>query len=277
MIESIRKRVSVRTYADSPVEESKLSKIRELLRSNTEGPFGNTVRFELIDLTEMEKAEIKTLGTYGFISGAKLYIACAVKDSERATEDIGYTFERVILTATAMDLGTCWLGGTFRRASFAKKMNVSEGEIVPAVSPLGCAHEKRSIKERALRRFAKSDKRKPWGELFFEGDLAHPLTEERAGPYATPLECVRLGPSASNMQPWRIVKESGKDVFHFYLQRKRGYERFVKAVDLQSIDMGIAMCHFELTAIELGLAGKWETRKPDINVGNIEYVITWVP
>ena len=69
---------------------------------------------------------------------------------------------------------------------------------------------------------------------------------------------VRQGPSASNKQPWRILKSA--DRFHLYLQRTRGYRnvftRMAQVDDMQRIDMGIAMCHFELTARELGLSGK---------------------
>ena len=32
--------------------------------------------------------------------------------------------------------------------------------------------------------------------------------------------------------------------------------------DLQRVDMGIAMCHFELAARERGLAGRWVVEQP---------------
>ncbi len=96
--------------------------------------------------------------------------------------------------------------------------------------------------------------------------------------YADPLEILRLGPSASNRQPWRVVKESGMDIFHFYLGRSRGYDRLIKAVDLQRIDMGIAMSHFELTARELGLCGRWEKMPSSLSPlpERTEYVRSWI-
>jgi hypothetical protein len=91
---------------------------------------------------------------------------------------------------------------------------------------------------------------------------------------------VRLGPSASNHQPWRVVKE-GKN-WHFYLKRTPGYnERLLVKLsgtaDLQRIDMGIAMCHFDLTARELGLTGQWVEEEPDIDrpFELLEYTATW--
>ena len=68
---------------------------------------------------------------------------------------------------------------------------------------------------------AGSDGRLAWERLFFDQAFGTPLTREAAGEYATPLEMVRLGPSASNKQPWRIVREGG--AWHFYVQRNRYY------------------------------------------------------
>ncbi len=275
MIGAINKRISVRSYADQPIEPNKKQELINLLQSTIEGPFGNEVRFTLIDFSEMERNEIRSLGTYGFIRGAELFIVSAIKDDVGAMEDLGYCFEKVILTATNMGLGTCWLGGTFRRANFAKKINVVDDEVVPAISPIGYARDKKTIREKVLRRFAGSNHRKPWEDLFFNGDMNKPLSKDLAGEYATPLECVRLGPSASNNQPWRIVYNKQQGIFHLYLKRTRGYDKFNGRVDLQRIDMGIAMCHFELGAGETGLNGTWEVANTNLDMGNAEYIVTW--
>ena len=276
IIDAINRRVSVRAYSDQPIGKEKEQKILDLLNSENKGPFGNEVRFAMIDLTEAERNETKSLGTYGFISGAKIYVVSAVKGSTGAMEDLGYCFEKVILAATSLGLGTCWMGGTFNRANFARRIKVSDDEVVPAISPIGYARDKRTIRERLLRRLAKSDQRKPWEELFFDGDLNTPLARGSAGKYAGVLDCVRLGPSASNNQPWRIVKQSSESAFHFYLKRTWGYDKFNARIDLQRVDMGIAMCHFDLAAKEIGLAGRWVAANPGLETGNGEYIVTWV-
>ena len=91
---------------------------------------------------------------------------------------------------------------------------------------------------------------------------------------------VRLGPSPSNKQPWHIVR-SGSD-WHFYLRRTPGYRdgrinKVLNISDLQRLDIGISMCHFELSAHELGLAGRWLVKPVDIEIpsAGIEYVVTW--
>ncbi|MFC1847691.1 nitroreductase family protein [Chloroflexota bacterium] len=275
MIGAINKRISVRSYADQPIEPDKKQELINLLQSTSESPFGNKVRFTLIDFSEMERNEIRSLGTYGFISGAKLFIVGAINDDFRAMEDLGYCFEKVILTATNMGLGTCWMGGTFRRANFAKKTHVLDDEVVPAISPIGYARDKQTIREKVLRRFVSSDHRKPWEDLFFDGDMNKPLLKDVAGEYDTPLECVRLGPSASNNQPWRMVYNKQQGIFHLYLKRTWGYDKFNGRVDLQRIDMGIAMCHFELGARETGLSGTWEVANTNLDISNAEYIVTW--
>jgi nitroreductase len=276
MIDAINRRVSVRAYSDQIIEKDKEQKILDLLNSENKGPFGNEVRFAMIDLTEAERNETKSLGTYGFISGAKRYVVGAVKGSPGAMEDLGYCFEKVILAATGLGLGTCWLGGTFNRANFARRINVSDDEVVPAISPIGYARDKRTVRERLLRRLAKSDQRKLWEELFFDGSMNTPLARGSVGKYAAVLDCVRFGPSASNNQPWRIVRQSSQSAFHLYLKRTWGYDKFNARIDLQRVDIGIAMCHFELAVRDIGLTGRWAGANPGLETGTAEYIISWV-
>ena len=86
---------------------------------------------------------------------------------------------------------------------------------------------------------------------------------------------VRIGPSASNKQPWRIVVDGER--LHLYLARTPRYRRLVPSTDLQMIDMGIAMQHLEISARELGLAGSWEfVKEPAVDVAtDAEYIVTW--
>jgi hypothetical protein len=167
------------------------------------------------------------------------------------------------------------LGGTFKRSGFADKISINEGELLPVISPIGYPREKRSVVDRMFRYVAASDKRKPWKELFYLHDTDNFLDNQNSGKFNTPLECVRMAPSASNKQPWRIIKGKGQDAIHFYLKRTPGYENIVKDIKLQNVDMGIAMCHFELSAIELGLKGGWSVNDPQIKPDGMEYIVSW--
>lgn len=60
-------------------------------------------------------------------------------------------------------------------------MEVGEDEVMPAVSPIGHAAPKRSVRESAMRRALRSDGRMAFGELFFENDFSSPLPMNEGG------------------------------------------------------------------------------------------------
>lgn len=271
IVETIKDRHSWRDYSSKQIEPEKLEILKKVFKG-LQPPFGNIPVFDIVEISD--GPEIKKLGTYGFIKGAKLFISGKIKQSPLCWEDYGWWMENIILLATEIGLSTCWLGGTFNRKNFGEKLNLAEDESIPAISPVGYGEEKRSLRDMVIRWGAGSHKRKAWELLFFEEDFSTPLAED-AGIYTLPLAMLRLAPSASNKQPWRIVKQ--KECFHFYVRRTLGYNQFF-GVDLQQIDMGIAMLHFELTCKEQGLNGKWEIKNPALqNVQeNTEYIVSWI-
>ena len=279
--EIIRARSSWRSYDGRPLGAEDRGRLEEFIAALEAGPFGGRVRLELVEASAGDRAELKKLGTYGMVRGARTFLAGAIKQRLRDMEDYGYVFERAVLFATALGLGTCWLGASFNRSGFAAKINLAEDEILPAVSPVGYVASRRTAVDAVTRFFARSKRRKPWEKLFFDGDFGRPLSREAAAPYADVLEMVRLAPSASNRQPWRVVKEAGRDVFHLFLRRTPGYD--IKLInvaggDLQRMDMGIAMCHVELSARELCVRGKWEVLEaPTVALPErTTYVATWL-
>jgi nitroreductase len=271
----IRSRVSWRSYTDRPVAGRARALLGEGLAA-ARGPRGAALRFRLVELGEGEAWDLRRAGTYGFIRGARTFVVGAVRRGPGDMEDYGFALERIILAATDLGLATCWLGGTFDRSGFGAAVGAAPDEVVPAVTPVGYATVQRSVADTVIRWGAGSTRRKPWEELFFDGDFAAALAPERAGQWATPLEMVRLAPSASNRQPWRIVRAAGGSALRFYVRRTAAYDRLT-AVDLQRIDMGIAMCHFELAAREQGIGGGWtfEEDAPAATSPRTEYVATW--
>ncbi len=273
-LDVINRRISVRSYSDKVLEESLLNELDKICSSPGQGPFGATVRFKILDLDPLEKAELKPLGTYGVIKGARFYILAAVEEGPGALDDTGYLFEKIILQATAAGLGTCWLGGTFKRAAFASKMNLSAGEMLPAITPVGYPANQVSATDSLMRFGARSSKRKPREELFFAGDGHTPLSVNGIGDYRDALEAVRLGPSASNKQPWRIVMpEPG--IFNLYLKENIVYNRIMGKIRIQRLDMGIAMCHFELVAKERGLGGSWQKPVQSKEMPHLSHIADW--
>ena len=64
-----------------------------------------------------------------------------------------------------------------------------------------------------------------------------------------------------NKQPWRVVLD-GRGA-HFYEQRSRGYVSDA-GWDVQKIDLGIALCHFDLMQREKGLHAAFALRNPGL-------------
>lgn len=280
VIEVMKKRFSCRIHPNEMIEADLQLRLREFLEQHDIGPFGSRTRFALIAANADNQQELKGLGTYGFIKGAKGFIVGALGPGPRNLEDFGYLMEYAILFATDLGLGTCWLGGSFTKSSFAKRIGATDAETIPAVTSIGYIAEHSKAKD-WIRARAGGAARLPADQLFFEGAFREPLDMRHIGDYAQVLEMVRWAPSASNKQPWRIIRKGAS--WHLYLQRTKGYGKdsmmgkLLGVADLQRVDIGIAMCHFELSAHELGLAGRWVQSDPDIDKPdkNIEYIVSW--
>jgi nitroreductase len=247
-----------------------------------------------------DRQALRHLGTYGFIKGATGFIVGAVPRGPCHLEDYGYLLEEIVLFATGIGLGTCWLGGTFTRSTFVRRFGgLGRDETMPAVIALGYAGDdgRGRIRERE-----EGDRRLPAGELFFAGRYGQPLPAASAGRYAAALDVVRMAPSATNKQPWRIVRGGGEGHgggvladgsggarredgsadrdWHFLLKRTRGYGgaafKLARIADLQRVDLGIAMCHFALVARESGLDGPLIVDDPGLDLpAGVEYTATW--
>ena len=276
----IERRFSCRKYATKPIADEKQDKLTNFLNALPQAPFGSRPRFGLVAAQENDSQTLRGLGTYGFIRNAAGFVVGTMTPAEYDLEDYGYLLEMILLHATALDLGTCWLGGTFTKSRFAEIVQPAENETMPAIAAIGEFAQKDQKRMGWTSRMAGSHKRLAWEVLFADTRFGEPLDRNDIGAYAQVLEMVRIAPSASNKQPWRIVKHG--DFWRLYLQRTSGYrhdpiKRFLDIADMQRLDMGIAMCHFELTAHELGLAGAWvveddldKTPQPDT-----EYVVSW--
>jgi len=124
------------------------------------------------------------------------------------------------------------------------------------------------------RYFAKSDQRKPWNEIFFNGSEKTPVTEIEAGPYKDVLDMVQAAPSAANTQPWRIVKR--ENAYDLYIENKFTSEKSGQKLFMGYNDIGIAKIHFQLAANERGLAGSWvQVTDKQINLPDMTYVMSW--
>ncbi len=267
----VQSRKSERTFEDREVKKEELDEIIHYINT-IKGPFQGKVRIKLIVDKKGIDMSADKLGTYGIIKGAKYYIACVIDRDKDSLYELGYVLEKAVLYLWNKGLGTCWMGGTFKRSTFAEQASIKGNEYLPIVIPFGYPTKKRSITDKIVRLAASSAKRKCWSELFYDNTIDTPLLPEMAGEYKASVESIRLAPSASNKQPWRIIKK-GED-FEFYMKITPGYSDKLK-FNIQEIDLGIAMAHFELVVIENEKEGSWDIKIEQNEELDMIHVATW--
>lgn len=264
VMDAIRSRRSVRAFGEEPLREEDAKKIMEFAMG-ADNPYDLPIIWFLLDR--------KNGLTSPVITGEHTFITGKMKKAPHAEEAFGYSFEKIVLYAESLGVGTTWIAGTMDRSAFEKAVALENGEVMPCVSPLGYSAAKMSLREIMMRKGVRADSRLPFFELFFDGSFDAPMTKEAAGKWQTALEAVRLGPSAVNRQPWRAMVCG--DIVHFY--EKRGRLRTEDGWDIQKIDLGIALCHFELAARECGLPVVFRMENPGIRTdADTEYIASYM-
>ncbi|MFN2312664.1 MAG: nitroreductase family protein, partial [Spirochaetia bacterium] len=135
MIDTMKKRRSVRTFEDKPLRPADLSFVQAqtVQLGETTGPFGHRVRPDFRIVQGGRSSGGERIGTYGVIRNAQAFVGVVVENKPGAMVDVGYLFEGFILDVTAQGLGTCWLGGTFNRKTLSGRVKVNEGEVLPII------------------------------------------------------------------------------------------------------------------------------------------------
>ncbi len=240
---AVGRRKSSRTYNGLRIDRPVIAELGEIIGALH--PLLPGVSLPVIKIVDNDSADGR-LGTYGVISGARQYFVMAAAKSPSTQVQAGYMFEQLILAATVLGLDTCWLGGTFRRGRFAQVAGDCGDREVSIVSPTGHSTPKMRFAERMMRRVVKSDRRKPFGELF-----SGVAPDSAVGKL---LEAVRLAPSSSNSQPWRatVDKSDGDLTIRFSCTTSNSFS---------AIDMGIAYAHFLIASAACGF--RWSIHNQD--------------
>lgn len=225
---AIEMRCSRRTYIDKPIDNEKVRILEKLIEDvNKEG----NLHLQLVLNDGNAFQGIRK--SYGLFTGVQNYIALVGNDDKFFREKIGYYGEQVVLEATRLGLGTCWVGGSFDKKSC--NCSVEKGEVLIAVIAIGNIPVEHTLKEKIIAKMARG-KSKAVSEMY-ESDEVIPDWFE-AG-----MKAVQKAPSAMNKQP---VKFSYKNsIVTAGIEGDKDY---------QQIDLGIAKLHFELG----GQGGKWQ-------------------
>jgi nitroreductase len=160
--ELIRKRYSVRAYKPDPVEEEKLQQVLEAARLAPTA--ANRQPFRLIVLpTAGREAELQRIYGRPWFTQAPLVICACTVPAEGwvrmdgkpyADVDVTIAMDHLILTATDLGLGTCWIAA-FNPAAAREVLRLPEGLEPVILTPLGYAAD--GSKPRAKERRSLSD------------------------------------------------------------------------------------------------------------------------
>lgn len=218
---TIEQRVSARSYTGTTIDKEKLSVLMDEI-DNGNKKYGLSISF-----LEDGSDAFNTFGkSYGMFKGVRsLIVMKGPKNDIHLKEKLGYVGEKIILRATSLGLGTCWVGGTFERQN--PIFTISEGEDFVCVITVGDVADKKSLMGKVMSKM----KRPKAIESFYTSDTAVPDW------FIAGIKAVQKAPSAKNTQKVQlsynegIVRASVPDSYQFDL-----------------IDLGIAKLHFELAA-----------------------------
>ena len=221
--EAILVRLSNRKYVDRPLSAEERSLLeRTVRRLNTE----SGLRMQLV--CDEPEAFGSLLKSYGMFSNVKNYIAMVGPSGDHdLMEKCGYYGEQLVLLATTMGLGTCWVAATFDRSRCAGL--AGQGETLCCVIALGPVAEERGLREKMIHGFI-HHKSKSLAELV--RGMGEAPDWFMAGAAA-----VQRAPSGMNRQPILLRCEDGA-----------ASVEIVEETDYCMIDLGIAKYHFEVGA-----------------------------
>ncbi|MEM2901253.1 MAG: nitroreductase family protein [Candidatus Bathyarchaeia archaeon] len=138
-LEAIRRRRSVRRFKPDPIPKETIEK---LVDAGRWAPSGMNVQpWEFIAVTNPEtRRRIAGITDYGkFIAQAPLCIAVFCKDTKYYLEDGCAAVENILIAATALGLGSCWVAGDKKRYvdQVREMLNVPRGYKLVALIAIG--------------------------------------------------------------------------------------------------------------------------------------------
>ena len=152
LFETIRKRKSTRSYMQAPVADEALIKVLNAARMAPSA--GNIQPWHFIIVKDEDKrARIAKGCRYGkFLTESPVVIvACGNKKASPRWHliDTAIAVEHIVLAATALELGTCWIG-MFNEKQIRGMLNLPERFEILALLALGYPCEKVNLSAKIL-------------------------------------------------------------------------------------------------------------------------------
>lgn len=154
----MEKRRSIRLYDERPVEKEKLFKVLEAARIAPSANNRQCWNYIIISDRELLKRLGKILDNNpdktAFEKATYVIAVCADPEKSSKRDDKQYyltdaaiSMQQLILAATALDLGTCWVAG-FAEKPVKNLLKIPENFKIVALTPLGYPAENPEMRER---------------------------------------------------------------------------------------------------------------------------------
>ena len=165
ILETIKIRRSIRKYRPEPIPGEKLEIIMEAARLAPSAANRQPWNFVVVQDRERKKALAKAANDQTFLGDAGAVVV-AVGDPERSArwhqKDTMIALEHIVLAATALGYGTCWIGA-FDEAAVKSLLKIPAKMKVVALLPIGVPDEKPAARQR-----------KELSEIFFKEEWRRP-------------------------------------------------------------------------------------------------------
>jgi nitroreductase len=168
----VASRHSVRTYKPEPVPDELIRQCLEAARLAPSWRNGQCWRFVVIKDSAVI-AQLAAQRVYGYPinswlrSAPVVIVACAEPRESGQHGDLPYwavdtaiAMEHLVLAATALGLGTCWIGG-FNEDTVRRLIAAPPRIRMVALTPLGYPAEGEGLMGRVVKTIARSHSRKP--------------------------------------------------------------------------------------------------------------------
>lgn len=219
-LEAINKRVSRRTYSKEELSCDKVNLIMELIQNlNRESKL--TIAFLKDGSTCFEG-----LKSYGMFKNVKsLILLKGDKKLEHLYEKCGYYGEKLVLELTKMNLGTCWVGGTYSKNT--NLLDVASNEELVCILVVGNIDEILTTKEKLIRK----------GSHFKQKKLSDIGVCDNEMPqwFINAIECVQKAPTALNSMKVKFILKD--DLITVSVPNDYRFDL---------VDLGICKVHFEV-------------------------------
>jgi nitroreductase len=145
--EAISKRRSVRSYTSTPVEPEKLELILQAARLSPSARNQQIWKFVVVRSKDTKENLVHVCDEHAFLAEADTVICCCAVKSDLVlpngeathTMDLAVAASFMMLQATELGLGSCWIG-TFNEAKLKKLLRIPEEIRVVCLISLGYPH-----------------------------------------------------------------------------------------------------------------------------------------